>query len=337
MTVHANWRVDGHDDAIDFLHKSLLHGRNRHAYLFVGAANIGKNTLAHNFAAALNCEADDLDVRPCWDCASCKRILSGNHPDMLYVAHDERTGKIKVDMVRELMKLLALKPYSSRYRIAILDDFDEAYPQAQDALLKTLEEPSSHAVLLLMAKSTEKVLSTITSRCQIIRLRPAPINTVADLLQKNGASVQDASLLARLSSGRTGWAMHALADESVMQGRGEALDTLHQALMGNRAVRFAIAEDMDKFTKKEGKPALQYILEIWQTYWRDLMLLTTNSDTGICNEDRAEELHNLAVQLGAEDTLLALRATRDMMHRTLQTNGNVRMALEVMFLDYPGL
>ncbi|MGB1288352.1 MAG: ATP-binding protein, partial [Aggregatilineales bacterium] len=312
----SDWQIEGHDSAIDFLQKSLLHGRNRHAYLFVGAANIGKNALAHSFAAALNCEQEDIESRPCWECASCKRLLSGNHPDMMYVEHDDRTGKIKVDMVRDLMQLLALKPYSSRYRIAILDDFDEAYPQAQDALLKTLEEPAPHAVLLLLAKSTEKVLSTITSRCQLIRLRPAPVNTVADLLEKNGASAGDATLLARLSSGRTGWAMHALDSEEVMQKRGKALDTLHAALMGNRAIRFGIAEDLDKLAKKESKPALHYILEIWQTYWRDLLLLTTRSGADICNQDRADELDNLALQLTPDDTLTALNATREMMHRT---------------------
>src|SRR5690606_21134427 len=141
---------------------------------------------------------------------SCKLIYSQNHPDMLYSERDEKTGRLKIDALRDVMRLLALKPYDSRYRVAIFEGFDHAAPRAQDALLKTLEEPAPHAVLILLAESNENIMPTIVSRCQIIPLRPVSQAEVKGFLQMHGADDERATLLARLSSGRIGWALTAL-------------------------------------------------------------------------------------------------------------------------------
>lgn len=336
MTKNHHWPVYGHDWAVDFLQTSLKNRRNRHAYLITGTNNIGKNQLAHAFAMALNCENEDAAMRPCGECRSCKLIQSGNHPDMVYGARDERTGALKIDAIREVMRMLALKPFSSRYRIAIFDAFDYAQPRAQDALLKTLEEPSPHAILLLLAQSTENIMPTITSRCQIIPLRPVPQDTVKQLLLDEGAEEEQATLLARLSSGRVGWALSAYHDEEVMQGRQEALDMLNEVVQGNRAARFKVAEELDKIARKD-KQSLSVLLEQWQTYWRDALLLTENSPVKPCNTDRLVELQHLTQILQPKDALRALHSTRKMLNETLKTNANVRMAFEVLFLDYPGL
>lgn len=325
------WPVAGHDWAVQFLQKSLLHRRVRHAYLILGAQNIGKGTLAHAFAQTLQCEAEDEAARPCQQCGSCRRLRSGNHPDLLYTQNDEKTGALKIDAIRDITRLIALKPFSGRYRIAILDDFDGASPPAQDALLKTLEEPSPYAVLILLAQSTENILPTITSRCQIIRLRPASQQVVREVLLREGADPDQADLLARLSSGRIGWALQALHDEGVMADRQQALEQLEVAIAGSRAQRFALAEDLGKLSK----PALRYILEIWQTYWRDLLLLVEGSPVKPCNSDRSRELERLSLGMQPADALRALRATRELLLRTLNTNANARLALEAMFLEYP--
>ncbi|MEO1286371.1 MAG: DNA polymerase III subunit delta' [Chloroflexota bacterium] len=336
MTRTHNWAVHGHDWAVEFLQTSIRHGRNRHAYLITGTNNIGKNQLAHAFAMALNCTHEDSEQRPCGECRSCKLIYSGNHPDMLYTDRDERTGRLKIDTIRDVMRLLALKPYNSRYRIAIFEGFDHAAPRAQDALLKTLEEPSAHAVLILLAESTENIMPTIVSRCQIVPLRPVPQVEVSSFLQMHGADEERATLLARLSSGRIGWALTALHDEGVMQERDDMLNMLHDAIYNNRVRRFKIAEDLEKVARKDNN-AIRYLLETWQTYWRDVLLLSEGSPVKPCNSDRMVEMQQLVQTLYPNEALKALQATRKMLNETVKTNTNMRMAFEVMFLDYPGL
>lgn len=331
-----NWPVWGHDWAVEFLRKSMAHGRNRHAYLITGTSSIGKNQLAHAFAMALNCTHEDPAQHPCGECRSCRLIYSGNHPDMLYSETDAKSGQLKIDTIRDVMRLLALKPFDSRYRVAIFDDFDAAQPRAQDALLKTLEEPAPHAVLILLAQSTERVMSTITSRCQIVPLRPVPQETVQNFLQMHGAEEDRANLLARLSNGRIGWALNALREDVVMQEREDMLAMLENILSSNRAGRFAIAEDMDKLARKD-KGAVRNLLETWQTYWRDVLLLAEGSPVKPCNSDRHVQIQQIVQRIQPEDALRALKATRSTLNETLKTNASVRLALEVLFLDYPGL
>lgn len=331
-----NWTVWGHDWAVEFLRTSLKNGRNRHAYLITGTNNIGKNQLAHAFAMALNCTHDDPDTHPCGECRSCRLIYSGNHPDMLYSERDERTGRLKIEAIRDVMRLISLKPYDSRFRVAIFEGFDHAAPRVQDALLKTLEEPPSHAVLILLAESTENIMPTITSRCQIVPLRPVPQDQVQAHLQLHGAEEEKATLLARLSSGRIGWALTALKDEVVMQEREDMLNMLTDAIYGNRVRRFEIAAELEKVARKDNT-AIRYLLETWQTYWRDVLLMSQNSPVKPCNSDRLVEIQQVVQRLYPEDALKALQATRKMLNETIKTNANIRMAFEVMFLDYPGL
>lgn len=330
----SGWRVRGHDPAVTFLRRTMANRRTRHAYLITGTASIGKMTLAESFAATLNCEAADESLRPCWTCRSCRLLLSGNHPDVLYPELDK--GRLRIDAARELMRLIALKPYSSRYRVAIFPHFDRSTGQAQDALLKTLEEPPSHAVLLLLAESVENILSTITSRCQMIPLRPVSQNIVKDVLLERGADEAQATLLSRLSSGRIGWALTALTHESVLPERDNFLNELVNAITGNRGVRFTMAEELERFDK-ESPEGLTYLLETWQMYWRDVLLQTLGNPVPVCNVDRADEIEQLASRITPEQARTALRATRDLMVQKQRTNASLRMGLEVMFLDYPGV
>ncbi|MDX1991416.1 MAG: DNA polymerase III subunit [bacterium] len=326
------WPVFGHDWAVQHLRQSLRHNRVRHAYLFTGAQSIGKNTLAHTFAMALNCLAEDVNARPCGVCRSCKLIQSGNHPDLLYSELDPSTGTLKIETLRSLMSRIAMKPYEGRYRIAILQDFDNARPQAQDALLKTLEEPPPYVVLILLASSLETVLSTIISRSQVLPLRPVSVQNCEDVLvTRYGSEMEKATLLARLSGGRIGWAIDAAQNPETLDQRGQALDLLETALKSNRAVRFKLAEDLGR-----DKRSLQTLLEVWLTYWRDLLLLAEESPIKPCNSDREIQMQQLLYLMDAEEALRATKATQatlDMLPR----NVNTRLALEVMFLDYPNL
>jgi DNA polymerase-3 subunit delta' len=328
----GNWNVYGHDWAVDHLRKSIAHGRVRHAYLFVGAESVGKETLARAFAMTLNCT--NPKTQPCGDasgaCSSCRRILSGNHPDVLYPERESETSPLKIEEIRTAIQRLALKPFEARYRIAIFRDFDTAQPRAQDALLKTLEEPAPHAILMLLARSLEAILPTIASRSQVIHLRPAPATAVEQVLTTSlGVDEPEAALLARASGGRIGWALRALHDPDLMAQRDQALNLLEEALNMNRARRFDLANDLAK-----DKAALLTLLELWQTYWRDALLLAEHAGIEPTNIDRIDALENLAARYPPTIMLAALNATRGTL-QTLMTNANTRLALEVMFLDYP--
>ena len=330
----ANWPVIGHDWAVEFLQRALAQGRNRHAYLISGSPALGKMRLALAFAQALNCEAEAPAQRPCLACRSCIAIGRGHDPDLIVAAGNEG-APLKIDAIREVARLLALKPYSARYRIAILDDFHLAAPLAQDALLKTLEEPPGHAILLLLAASAERVLPTIRSRAQQLSLRPAPVELIKRQLIENGCDDERADLLARLSGGRVGWALSAAADEAPLEFRAEMLDALSSVVAGTRLTRLKESEKLSRRAGKD-KALLRNVLEIWQTYWRDVLLQCYESPVKPCNSDRRAQIRDLAARLEPAAALAALTATGRAL-QALDTNANLRLALDALFLDYPGL
>ncbi|MBN1564472.1 MAG: DNA polymerase III subunit delta' [Anaerolineae bacterium] len=321
------WPVIGHEWAVEHLSRAIQHGRMRHAYLFTGPSQIGKTTLARAFAMTLNCTGDQP---PCGECRACKLIAKDGHPDITYIEAEQEGGTLKIDQVRGLQQVVALRPYEARYRVAILKRFHEANPNAQDALLKTLEEPSPNTVLIVTANSADSLLATIVSRCQPLRLRPLPIDTVRQALEWQYDAPQDiAKTLAQISGGRIGWAIRALEDTAALDRRIAALDTLNEALQGNRRDRFKLAEQLAK-----DKGELFYLLEVWIGYWRDALLCATGSKVPVTNYDRRATIEELAHHAAPDQIEAALLATR----RTLDylaKNVNTRLALETLMLDYP--
>ncbi|MBX3086636.1 MAG: DNA polymerase III subunit delta' [Anaerolineae bacterium] len=328
LTYSTNWPVVGHTAAISHLSRSLQHGRIRHAYLIAGPASIGKTTFARAFAMTVNCLSDHR--RPCGLCRACTLIQNDNFADVKIIEADG--GKLKVDQIRDLQTQLSMRPVEGRYRVVILRRFQEATTQAMDALLKTLEEPAPGVILLLTADTTDNLLPTIKSRCQSINLRLLSASLVRKTLEEQYHLKQDkAALLGQLSGGRLGWAIRAAADESMLSQRDTWLKQLEDMLGMTRVGRFAMAESLSR-----DKKGIAAMLELWLSYWRDVMLLSHTTVTPITNRDHDHTLRQIAIHVRIDDVLKVMTAIQRTA-KYLDANVNTRLALEVLMLDMPRL
>ena len=315
----------GHRWAIDLLNRQEQQDRTPQSLLITGLPGVGKSTLARFFTQGLNCLGE---TKPCGECLSCRKIISGNHPDVRIF--DEENEPLKIDQIRELQRELALSPHESRYRVAVLCDFERATNSAANALLKTLEEPASQVVLILTTTDPGRLLSTIVSRCQILALRPLARQVIVEALQTQWqAPAEQAELLGQLAAGRLGWAVRALQDETFLTRRDQHLAELLALLRMSRAERLAYAQQAsrDPATVKES-------LMLWLTIWRDLLLLHSGSQAKIINLDWQDRLQIIADQINlsqAQDMVARLRSTLS----NLDRNVNSRLSLEVVLLRLP--
>ncbi len=343
---NANWNIISHEWAVRALASSIAANRTAHAYLLTGIHGIGKTTFARTYAQALQCT--ELNP-PCGECNSCLRIARGSHPDVRLVEgvpvgfkFDERTPVpprtndrerriLRIEQIRILQRDLALSPFEGRYKVVILRRFEEANEEASNAFLKTLEEPPSHVQIVLTARDASLLLPTIISRCQVLALRPVPVETIESaLIEKWNVDKISARLLARLSAGQLGWAIRANADSTLVDARNGHLDEMIASLSEGRAERLQRAEkiagDSDEL------PAL---LELWLGWWRDVLLVQNGDGARITNVDREKLLHQQAERFSLQQVHHALKSVRETA-RYLMQNVNARLAIENLLIGLPG-
>lgn len=321
----SQWVV-GHPSAIRLLERQRAEGRIAHAYLFTGPPHVGRRTLAWVWGMALLCSDPDP---PCGSCRACRQMEAGHHPDALYVAPEG--SSVKIDQVREVQRVLALTPVEGPYRMVLFDEAEKMTAEAANALLKTLEEPPSYAVLMLIAPSPESLPPTVVSRCQVFPLDPLPVPVVRQALQERwGLALDLADRLARLSGGRIGWAVQAAQDPEVLLAYEERIQQIHRLLTQGRAERFAFAEAM----ADEDEAMRSTFLETAMAWWRDVLILASGADLSLIHEEDRPALQEVSRRIGFLGARAALEATRRAW-LALQRNANVRLALEVMFLDWP--
>lgn len=322
------WQVVGHKWAVDLLKRALASGRVAHAYLLTGPPQIGKRSLALNFAQALNCLSDNNEEKPCGQCLACSKIAHGNHPDVQII--EGEGGTLKIDQMRTLRHEASLSPLEGRWKVYIIRQMEQATAEAANCLLKTLEEPPSNVILMLTASEAEALLPTIVSRCQVLNLRPLATETVQRSLQERWeVDAERAQLLARLSGGRLGWAVTASQNDAILARREKHLDEMMELLGQGRVERLEYTQQLSR--NPESVPEL---LHLWLSWWRDLLLAASGSSVGITNVDREDTLRiqTQRYSLGqVRDFVEALRAAA----WRLERNANTRLTLEVLLLSLP--
>jgi DNA polymerase-3 subunit delta' len=324
-----NWGLQGHAWAVDMLHRHIQEDAVRHAYLFTGAPGIGRRTLALRFAQALNCPQPPAPGEACRTCRTCKQTEAMQFPDLTVVQAEQEGGTLKVEQVRAIQHSLSLKPYQGNYRVAIFLRFQEANPNAANALLKTLEEAPPHVVLILIADNPDQLLPTIVSRCEGLRLRALPVESVQTFLRSHGADPDTARFLAHLSGGRPGYALRLLGNANILEQRTQWLDEKHALLSSSLTQRFDYAEKLSK-----DKDGTRQVLELWGSYWRDVMLSCSGSSIDLVNIDRRSEIEALGKKIDLSQARRLVMDVESGIER-LDKNVNARLLLEVMLLDWP--
>ncbi|HVC32219.1 MAG TPA: DNA polymerase III subunit delta' C-terminal domain-containing protein [Chloroflexota bacterium] len=340
----------GHELVTRMLGRAVGEDRVRHAYLFSGPARVGKSTLARWLALRLNCTGP---APPCGACKTCQRILSGTHPDVraLQLAGDRdpslglafdvppRSSRsqervISIEQVWALQHDASLAPREARWKVYLVVGAESLSREAANCLLKTLEEPSERVVLVLTAIDPADLLPTVVSRCQAIRLAPVAFPTIAaGLVATDKCAADRADLIARLSGGRPGWAIEAVAQPAVLDERNRALDDLGLTLGRGFRDRLGLAERLAADYSRDQTRVFQ-TLNLWQLYWWDVQLIQQGCADHVTNVDRREDLDALAVRVPDAAVLAYLRALSVATQRLLQ-NVNPRLTLETLLVTSP--
>ena len=337
------WTLVGQDAAVSVLRRAVETDRVSHAYLFAGPKHVGKTVAAMQFAQLLNCTGDE---RPCGRCRACDRIAAGEHPDLEFVCIggicDEPVHKhsaddsrdIRICQVRRISHLVARAPYEARYRVFIIEPADALGRESAAALLKTLEEPPPHVVIILVTDREEMLPDTIRSRARRVAFTGLPKETIERALRTRwDVDPPRAADLARLSGGRLGWAVAALHDEKMLEEREAALERAETLANGSLAQRFAYAGSLGGGYTKD-RAGVQLALEMWQEWWRDILLIAAGREQQAVHRDRLDRLHVFASYGGVAPAIRALRAITDARQQLVE-NGSPVLVLEMMMLALP--
>jgi len=334
----SGWQIVGQSRAISLLQRSLEQESMAHAYLLVGPPHVGKMTLALNLAQALNCQGAEP---PCGLCDACQKIASGKHADVQVIglnsagnSTDKPRTEIGIDQIREIQHSSSLPPFEGRYKVFIIDGAEFMSTEAANCLLKTLEEPASGVVFILLTTNDAVLPATVVSRCQRLELRPLATSQVGVALSERwGIEPQKAELLARLSHGCLGWALLAAADDSLLRQRAERVDKLLDIASGDYEERFNYAAQLvAQFS--QNRSLVQEMLDLWLDWWRDLLLVKLGCSDAITNIDHQAMLVDLARGYNLAEVRAFINSIQAAGEQ-LRQNANPRLVLEVLMLSIP--
>ncbi len=316
--------VVGQKLAITILQNALREDRLSHAYLFTGEAGVGKEIAAFEFAKAINCKNDEIDS--CGRCISCRKADSNNHPDIKEIRPDG--ASIKIDQIRKLQQEILYKPYESSKKVYIIYQADKMNLQAANSLLKTLEEPPSYATIILVADNLKKLLSTVISRCQLVRFKLVSDSLIKDKLKSEYKLSDDkCQIIISLVAGRYKQALELVEDENKLKDREEILELVSNFKDLNRIRVFEVVNKLP-----DDRDKLNDSLNIILTWYRDLLLVKLEQKKSLVNMDYYDQLINEANYWsfeGIKEVINLIDSTNNLLR---EINVNLQLTLEVMML-----
>lgn len=319
--------IIGQEQIKEHLTNAIEQGKISHAYVINGERFSGKEFIANVFAMALQCEHPD-GVEPCQECHSCKQALSANQPDIIRVTH-EKPNTIGVDDIRTQINTdIAIKPYSSPRKIYIIQEGEKMTAQAQNALLKTLEEPPAYAVILILTTNVDALLPTILSRCVVLNMKPVRDDLVKKYLMEE-LQIPDykANVCVAFARGNLGKAKQLASSEEFDHIKEEAISML-------KYVQDMEINEMLAAVKKiqEYKFDVDDYLDILAIWYRDVLLFkATNDANHLIFKEEIQYIKKCADRCayeGIEDILKAL----DKAKSRLKANVNFELTMELLLM-----
>ena len=318
--------IIGHKREIAHLEQAISTGKVSHAYIFSGEKGTGKKTLADAFAMALQCESDG--EQPCGRCHSCRQAESGNHPDIIYIRHD-KPASIGVEDIRDqLTGDIQIRPYNGKYKIYIVPEAEKMTVQAQNAILKTIEEPPEYAVIILLTANDQSFLDTIRSRCVTLNLKPVPDEQVkAYLMEHLQVPDYQADICASFAQGNIGKAVRLASSDDFSAIKSSAMQLIRNA--GSMEI-----SEIIEFVKsvQEYKITIQDYLDILALWYRDMVYFKATKDIdGIIFKDEIRTIRDtvkVCSYEGVEEVMKAIESAKT----RLNANVNFDLTMELLFL-----
>ena len=318
--------IVGHEQIKEHMQAAIRDKKPFHAYLFQGEEGVGKEALARTFAAGLQCQSESAD-KPCKECVSCRQMESGNQPDVIWVTREK--ASLGVDEIREqLCNTMDIKPFSSPYKIYLVPEAEKMTEAAQNALLKTIEEPPEYGIVILMTSNISALLPTIQSRCLTMEFRPLS-TAVVESYVKEHCQVPDyqAEIDASYAQGSIGKAKEAATSQEFADMTANALKILKYA---NTMEVYELTEAIKTLTANKNN--INDYLDIFQFWFRDvLMFKATREIDNLVFKQEINFIREQASERSYENIEKILEALEKTKVR-LRANVNLELALELLFL-----
>ncbi|MDE6882223.1 MAG: DNA polymerase III subunit [Lachnospiraceae bacterium] len=318
--------IVGQEQLKEHLQNAIATNKVSHAYIINGERNAGKEFIARVFAMTLQCEKGEAE--PCGECHSCKQALGNNQPDIIYISH-EKPNTIGVEDIRvQINGDIAIKPYSSPRKIYVINEGEKMTPQAQNALLKTLEEPPEYAVILILTTNVEALLPTVLSRCVVLNMKPVSDRLVKKYLMEQLA-VPDykANICVAFARGNIGKAKMLASSEEFEKVKNEAISLVKNI---NEMEISEIVKAIRKIS--EYKFDVNDYLDILMAWYRDVLLFKATKDVNslVFKEDIQQimKMSDRSTYEGIEKIVNALQSAK----KRLEANVNFDLTMELLFL-----
>ena len=318
--------IVGQEQLKEHLQNAIAMNKVSHAYIINGERNAGKEFIARVFAMALQCEKKEAE--PCGECHSCKQALSNNQPDIIYISH-EKPNTIGVEDIRaQINNDIVIKPYSSPRKIYIVNEGEKMTPQAQNALLKTLEEPPEYAVIVILTTNVEALLPTVLSRCVVLNMKPVSDALVKKyLMEQLGVPDYKANICVAFARGNIGKAKLLASSEELEKVKDEAISLVKNI---NDMEIHEIVKAIKKIS--EYKFDVNDYLDILMAWYRDVLLFKATKDVNslVFKEDIQQimRMSDRSTYEGIEQIVNALQSAK----KRLEANVNFDLTMELLFL-----